>query len=644
MNKIFVYEAFLNAYYLAFQIGDLPKAKKAFLKDHVLAFKKNKQLGFPKAFLESSPGDKVYGAVYEFEDKQLDLLQDKVVKGFNMSLEPVSLSGNLNCLALVPVPTTNGETVPYDWYIDLMIAGLRQIGAPGSYIAKLEDLPKDNSYHISGSHAKSVLANYPFLISKNLEASFELIENLNTGGKFTIKSKKHPLNGREMQVFRDGKGFGFETTIPIKKGWQDPRDLIMNNPDITLSSAYRISKKSYVIDSAPFGDTVRILRGSIQSLEETRLKKRNYHWRLIVPVNEGIELRRDFSYWNFLSNGKSGNCLLKIGYKNEEFHFYGLKREKQHYVLFDSLSEISLERFQKITYAIMLVYAILKGKLCSGEGFFIAFKDSVLRKPEGVRYSQMSDGKYGLPAMFTTNPYFGIEQVKYKRNNKGTIPTKLIKEREKGLGRFKEENFDGLVSVLLESDKIRDSYTQIIHNQNTTLEIKIPVLFVALETISGVFSKGGDKDLKPIQNKKVAGKLVDQIKKITDAYVEENRFDEDQLEQMIPFYKRIAGLNNPTNTDKLTKTFPMLGYDLESWDSDAIKERNAFLHGFTPSFKIPEDETGFRDYYDLSLRLHFLLTVLLLKKAGYVGKVINYNKLHEHITEKNRNEEVLVMI
>jgi len=197
---------------------------------------------------------------------------------------------------------------------------------------------------------------------------------------------------------------------------------------------------------------------------------------------------------------------------------------------------------------------------------------------------------------------------------------------------------------MLTKEKILLAIIQIIHNQHATLEIKIPILYVALETITAAYEDGGNKDLKPIQDDRLSEKLTTELKKTVDVFTDANNFTADQLERLQPLINKIGTLNTPPNADKLCKTFPLLGHMPTAEDIAVIKERNVFLNGSSLEIKLADQDYGFKKLYDHSLRLNFLLAVLLLKKVGFSGKILNYNKLHEHFTGIYRDEDVFTNI
>ena len=79
--------------------------------------------------------------------------------------------------------------------------------------------------------------------------------------------------------------------------------------------------------------------------------------------------------------------------------------------------------------------------------------------------------------------------------------------------------------------------------------------------------------------------------------------------------KNIAKLNAPPNADKLSESFTFLGIELTSEQKNILKERNRFLHG---SFlKTIDDDKAFREALHCSLRLHFMIAILILATVIY---------------------------
>ena len=79
-------------------------------------------------------------------------------------------------------------------------------------------------------------------------------------------------------------------------------------------------------------------------------------------------------------------------------------------------------------------------------------------------------------------------------------------------------------------------------------------------------------------------------------------------------------MNNPTNADSLARPLEEAGYSTSANDKEALKMRNVFLHGGLVKGSI-EKQTD--ELFYLSLMLHKLSCIIILKRAGFEGYILN---------------------
>jgi hypothetical protein len=91
---------------------------------------------------------------------------------------------------------------------------------------------------------------------------------------------------------------------------------------------------------------------------------------------------------------------------------------------------------------------------------------------------------------------------------------------------------------------------------------------------------------------------------------------------------RVGNVNGPTNKDKLTKPFALLGVPLSDEEASAIDERNTFLHEgrFAPSEPLSESLESWTEGYQTEMRLFTAINKLLLKYLRYSGPMIDWGK------------------
>lgn len=100
-------------------------------------------------------------------------------------------------------------------------------------------------------------------------------------------------------------------------------------------------------------------------------------------------------------------------------------------------------------------------------------------------------------------------------------------------------------------------------------------------------------------------------------------------------------MNNPTNADSLAQPLKDAGYALMPNDKTALKMRNIFLHGGLTKGNL-EEQTN--EIFYLSLMLHKLACIIILKRAGFNGYILNNPVLFNCTKAVTAGERALIMI
>lgn len=294
--------------------------------------------------------------------------------------------------------------------------------------------------------------------------------------------------------------------------------------------------------------------------------------------------------------------------------------------------------FQQATHAILISFAFLSKAEIENVGWFLTYEDQYLNIPLGVSLHQMG----GIPTtqfpVFTTNRYLGHNAEALPISADGTIDANAIDALYPNMPFFPKEVFEKLCQNALAHEKVMRSLVLLANNAHTTLELKMPIQYVVLEALSAVLTTGGNADLKPL-NDAHGEMLIAQLRAVVEKFVVDHDLETNPL---IPVFRKLENLNSPPNADKLSKVFGQLGYTLTEEESLVISNRNTFLHGGLP--KLPKDSEDYRELLHRSLRLHFLVAVLLLKPTGFTGRIINYAQLYRVATGKSLKELVLPTI
>lgn len=114
---------------------------RARLLDKRMVCNKKGEDGSGKANLVDSPGDLVWGVLYEVDLAKLDKL-DQAEGGYQRTkLQVWTEQGNPVTAEVYVSKKLAADPMPYDWYKKLIIAGAREHQLPRDYLEYLEQLP-----------------------------------------------------------------------------------------------------------------------------------------------------------------------------------------------------------------------------------------------------------------------------------------------------------------------------------------------------------------------------------------------------------------------------------------------------------------------------------------------------------------------
>lgn len=626
-------------------IGKLPK--------HALHFNKVSIDGSLKANISPNDKENVYGVVFRInpgKKEELDKAEglDKGYVEQEIEVEFLQSDAKIKAFTYVANILDNSENnLPYDWYLELINSGAEEHKLPSEYKDRIKSISTKEDENILRKGSTEQIVNESKAIKKYLTDSFEFVFNLNKPREFEINLKDHALNNRKILIEKAEKGFVFQTDSAIPKGIQRHKELQVSGNKLQLNEGVEDTKlfiegKHFFLNDInyDFENNLKLLSGTINSIGNASLEDfTEKHLRLIIPICKKMRIINDYQCKGFVVDYKLKTGLLVLEINKKPFHLFELKYGEKDYLVIDCVEKYTLAEFQNCCQTILLTYAFLSGDYHSDEGYYLGFDDALLEKPKQVLFHTFSDSHYNLNAAFTTNAYFGIDLENIKRDEKGFIDEETRKEQFKDIMFFPSSVFNNICQIAIDNEKIFRSLLLLIFNQASTLEMKIPIQYVAIEALTGAIVKKGNSELKPIPENELANKLISELKNITETFLKNNKIQIENNDLIPPLFKRLDYLNAPTNTDKLSKPFAEVGYIITDEEKKIIKLRDTFLHGSIKSFGTLDDD--FKGLFFISLKLHFLICILLLKNAGFEGRIINYPKLYEYITEKYLEEEVL---
>jgi hypothetical protein len=183
-------------------------------------------------------------------------------------------------------------------------------------------------------------------------------------------------------------------------------------------------------------------------------------------------------------------------------------------------------------------------------------------------------------------------------------------------------HFNRLVSILYKEISLRRACVMITQAGSLDNVSKGCLASVSLETVTSYFaSKQPSKIGKLIEDKSIESQLEYELNKAIKKV--KNKIDAKTWQTL---KSKIGKLNEQTNAKKLSNPFSELGIKLSEDEATCLDCRNYYLHGSLPknSNGIFKNLTQNEKLLLIANRLCMLSAILLLKKAGYDGRVIDW--------------------
>ncbi len=489
--------------------------------------------------------------------------------------------------------------------------------------------------------------------TKNIEPSIFKVLSLNKTADYIVSIPNHHLDKFIFKIEKGKKDYKFCSSSKILRGLQNHKELnFESNQIVELESSFQkifVTGKYIFLTNISYDEVKgeKIFCGKITSYSTCKelVDFDNNYLRCVIPVGKyDVFKSHDFegSYFKTPKNSTINFTNLNVG--EESFHLYNYKYQSEYYFVVDCQQKTSLIEFQKKCFNILLALGFINGNLIQDEAFFISFSNLNMENPIDVLYHSVRSSVKTNQPTFTTNAYSVHSDIDFKHDEKGLIIDPMIEKLDKEMIFFPSSVFSALATLMHKNEKLQRAVLIFIQSHNLALEIRIPNYYVAIEAISSYIMSELVTDKKPptpIVDKKVAQKLIDNVLTIAESLKDENKLSDEDFNMNI-LSKNINRLNSPPNADKLAIAFSHINYHLSQEQKNLLKDRNIFLHG---SFlKTVGHDEEFRKALHVSLRLHFMIAVLIYKISGFSGRIINYAELWSHMTENKLGEERLVNI
>ena len=476
---------------------------------------------------------------------------------------------------------------------------------------------------------------------KNVDECLKLIHTFN-GQPVTI-DEFTAITDATTTIALDDDVVYINYSLPVTK---EGRQLIqnLNELHITLDGQqyvadsgdfYIESSKDDLGEEGRFTGLIRInrLAGS------TFAKEDKAYFRCLIPIGS-VDWNRDIrTYAAFIKNGwilgllelKDGSTLL---------HVYPCNDGDKKFMVVESLTATTSQKMAEYVYSVALTLGFITGTIHLGKCYEFSSSDPEFDANDAMAYHTMRPSSDTGMKIFTTNMYYVRETL---RSSKVQLQDKIPLYNEKD--EFQDHLQDWLqpdmmqrLFALIHGDsKVARAVVTIIESANFPLEYQASVRAIVLETLA--HSVPGPK---PIPD----DELWRQMKIDLDAVVAKYVNNESGQQQISDDSQTILGIkidtmNNPTNADSLAQPLKDAGYALMPNDKAALKMRNTFLHGGLVKGSV---EKQANEVFYLSLMLHKLACIIILKRAGFNGYILNNPVLFNCAKAVEAGEKVLIMI
>lgn len=461
-----------------------------------------------------------------------------------------------------------------------------------------------------------------FIIKPTIKAINDILhmENCNVGGIEGVPvSNKLIVNPEHIDL-------EFDSTIKVVPS----ASMMENLPELELKTGnaiYRVPSNGAYFEGTITMDGHLVQHFDVRFYKLTQstiAERHNYYWRFIYPIdsNEWLLKVKGRNYADDFGSHHFSN-LIVANLDGHKVNVYSSNVENQHWMIIESTEAISYDEMDHRVLSVTNALGFVLGKRYGDYCFHVASNELDFSQIIGVEVLSLRKTKYCPYKILNPQKNLIVEwlrQYDYQQYALYSIennPGEGVKWYYEDESMVTIDAFSKLAQLCFKSNDILLATSMLIDGSLMNIVYQKPFFHVTLETITTTLLKN-EEDLPPtVPQDRYNQEIVPVLLKALDGI---DWLGEDAKRV---FTKRISNnLNSAPNSNKLEACFPKFGYVLTQADKKAINMRNSTFHGTLSSEKKPlqaqQDEM-----FAVGLRLHKLCSILLLKAAGFSGKVLN---------------------
>lgn len=499
-----------------------------------------------------------------------------------------------------------------------------------------------------------------------MKPSLDAINYFLKGGKYNIDLTYESLdNSTQVATFplrinqTNRKGVNFKITLPNnftcrgirnKEGYGLGAPLRLYNKQIS----YFIEKGCITNFETSFPRRPLVIKGDFTRIQTFEKIEAPTYMRCIIPTNnkdmifpgyflncnpkcilfdiDSLSLHRDGIMGTPMPSSQGHYATLNIN--GCDILFYGIDVTNNCCLVIDSFHKTHINDFEKIIYAVRLVYAFFTGHYYKEEQIILTSSTKEFNTIENFSYQT---GKESIISNFQIVDLDLFCQLADKEENE--VLKKNYNNHRKGV---EFEIFSFLCNRVISSEEFKRVLELITSGgEDNNPVIQGALYSVALETLTQIIYDENAKILSPVSKE-----LFKQMR--GEFHLILSKYDEKMDERARNIIKtKIDNLNTPTNRDKLEKPFDLLGITLTEEEKIIIESRNKYLHGEEPE----NSYEWFLKTHLNALNLFDLTARLILKFAKYEGhyfspqfKYVLNNEIAKGIIETKFDPDSVAML
>lgn len=347
-----------------------------------------------------------------------------------------------------------------------------------------------------------------------------------------------------------------------------------------------------------------------------------YYWRYVYPLdNDDWFLKIAAGRYQDDQGTYYAFNYLPVNLEGNEMHLYMSKRKDERYMVIQSADMITGDEMFRRVLSITTALGLVVGRKYGDYRFCMVSSDKEFETIEAAYWGTLDKTKtcnYRIVNPKWVDAY-DMMRYPYQQYAKDmmaksvTDPNLYYDDDPVALNAF-----NGLVNLCYKDNDMYVAASMLLEGTVLNIMYQMPFFHVVLETITSSLMKDeGLKTPPPMPNDEFKVKVLPSL---LTALSEINNIP---AEVKTIYCSRLTNnLNSGANNDKLTILFDRYGYELTKYDREAIKKRNSVFHGHLTNPEKPLTDQEWQ-VFAISLRLHKLCSILLLKAAGFNGRILN---------------------